>query len=104
MDEIVSRAERIIFRSKMMYLEELAIDKLSMRSGLAYTPLIAASPVTYIVTHDGKHIGRLRRESTSNDCKWWYAIPNSGWCKHLGPFASVEAAAEALQEHIYLFD
>lgn len=75
--EVEGRAERIIFRSKMKYPEELAVAKLSGESGLAYTPLVAASPVTFIVAHDGNHIGRLRRESTSNDRKWWYAIPNS---------------------------
>ncbi|MFC0860886.1 hypothetical protein ACFHYQ_01120 [Sphaerimonospora cavernae] len=93
--KVIQEAERTVYRAKLRLLEEQVLATLNGRSGLALARLWAPSPVIQIVTCDGVHLGRVRRESHRGDPERWFAVPPAPQCPH-GPYPTASQAAQSL--------
>lgn len=72
--------------------EELALEHLLARPGLATAPLVPGSEVIQVVTYNGEHLGHVRLEAPDG-CWVAVALRQARLC---GRYASAEAAARGL--------
>lgn len=84
---VVKEAERILYRAKWAFYEELATEKLSGTLSLQWTRLFPQSPVIQIVAVDGEVVGRIRQQGDR-----WLASGRPG----RGPVADCETFGAAL--------
>lgn len=75
--------------------EELALEQLAARPGLARAPLIPGSDAIQLVTFDGEHLGHVRRETLGASRRCWMAVAVKQ-ARPCGWYASAEAAARGL--------
>jgi hypothetical protein len=75
--------------------EELALEQLSARPGLARTPLVPGSDAIQLVAYDGEHLGHVRREALNRSSGCWMAVALKQ-ARRCGQYASAEAAARGL--------
>lgn len=75
--------------------EELALEQLAARPGLARAPLVPGSDAIQLVTFDGEHLGHVRREARSGPGACWMAVALKQ-ARPCGRYASAEAAARGL--------
>jgi len=78
-----------------LWWEELALEQLAARPGLARAPLVPGSEAIQLVTYDGEHLGHVRREAPSGSGGCWVAVAvvQARLC---GRYASADAAARGL--------
>lgn len=75
--------------------EELALEQLAVRPGLALTPLVPGSGAIQLVAYDGEHLGHVRWEARNGPGGCWLAIAVKQ-ARPCGWYASAEAAARGL--------
>lgn len=80
--------------------EELALEQLAARPGLARVPLVPGCDAIQLVAYDGEHLGHVRRE-TSSGCWVAVAVMRARLC---GRYASAEAAARGLARAYCTYD
>lgn len=90
MFSVIDVAERIVYRAKLRYLEEVALASLEHVEGLEMAPLWPQSEAVQVVAYDGKPLGRIRREKGK-----WYGSTTSG-TPVLGCYPDSVNAAESL--------
>jgi hypothetical protein len=96
--DLVHVTELLVMRAKMTILEEQAIACAQDTTGIVLTSLWPPSTAIMIVTVDGVHVGRVRREYPGFLPERWVAVPRAG-APVRGPFRSSVAAARALVDH-----
>jgi hypothetical protein len=75
---VVRRAERIVFRAKLQIMEERALATAAGTAGPAYVRLYPPSSVIYLVTFDGRLLGRARLTQPDAGLYRWMAVPRGG--------------------------
>ncbi|HWU46100.1 MAG TPA: hypothetical protein VN133_05020 [Humibacter sp.] len=93
---VLHDAELWLVRAKLTVLEQEALETLRDTRGIARVPLWPPSTVIQIVTCDGRHTGRVRREYPWAVPERWIAVPLPPVHPH-GPYRSAEVAAETLR-------
>ncbi|MFE4261091.1 hypothetical protein [Streptomyces sp. NPDC056883] len=91
MSRVVELAERIIYRAKLTFLEEVALAGLAHVEGLALAPLCPPSQVIQVVSYSGRHLGRVRQQQEEG----WLALMK-GTAHATGPYDDARTAAESL--------
>ncbi len=94
-DEVIRRAERVLYLTQWRVWEEAVLDRLALTRGLASAPLLPTSDVIYLVTYDGQHLGHVRRGGPRTRDECWVAVPLMQ-VPLAGYHHSAEAAARAL--------
>jgi hypothetical protein len=93
--EAVREAERVVCRAQWRVWEELALDHLARTVGLARATLIPGSDVIKLVSHDGKHLGHVRRDTAREPGRQWVAV-RKDQAQQIGAYVSAAEAASAL--------
>lgn len=75
--------------------EELALEQLAVKPGLARAPLVPGSEAIQLVTYDGQHLGHVRRDALSGSGGCWMAVALKQ-ARSCGRYTSAEAAARGL--------
>jgi hypothetical protein len=75
--------------------EELALEQLAARPGLARAPLVPGSDEIQLVTRDGEHLGHVRRDETRGSAGRWVAVAVKQ-AQPCGRYTSAGAAARGL--------
>jgi hypothetical protein len=94
-DEVIRRAERVLYLTQWRVWEEAVLARLALTRGLAAAPLLPGADVIYLVTYDGEHLGHIRREGPRTRGECWVAVPLMEM-PLAGYHHSAEAAARAL--------
>jgi len=92
---VIRQAERIIYQASWHVLEEVALACLAGTRGLRWAPLEPRSDAIQLVTHDGEHLGHLRRDSGSTTPGTWVAVRRLTG-RAIGCYPAAQDAAQAL--------